>query len=127
MNKLDFHREMSNIFPGKYSNESPVTIANIKNYSGNDRRIFPITFPEKGDMGVEMTWHIKPTSTFRINIYFLKYGNWDIPLWSKSKLDGKWYRDSEKEKGTTFGNDKEKYPKILIGYCGHHLKTFSTQ
>ena len=127
LNKLDFHKEMSNIFPGKYSNESPVTIANIKNYSGNDRRIFPITFPEKGDMGVEMTWHIKPTSTFRINIYFLKYGNWDIPLWKKSNLDGKWYRDYKKEKGTTFGNNKEKYPKILIGYCGYHLKTFSTQ
>lgn len=122
---LDFHKEMSNIFPGKYSNESPVTIANIKNYSGNDRRIFPVIFPEKGEMGVEMTWHIKPTSIFRINICFMKYGNWDIPLWSN--LDGKWYRNFKKEKGTTFGKDKKDYPKIIIGYCGYHLKTFSTQ
>ena len=122
---LDFHKEMSNIFPGKYSNESPVTIANIKNYSGNDRRIFPVIFPEKGEMGVEMTWHIKPTSIFRINICFMKYGNWDIPLWSN--LDGKWYRNFKKEKGTTFGKEKKDYPKIIIGYCGYHLKTFSTQ
>jgi len=125
LNNLDFHKEISNIFPGKYSNESSVTIANIKNYSGNDRRIFPVIFPEKGEMGVEMTWHIKPTSTFRINICYMKYGNWDIPLWSN--LDGKWYRDFKKEKGTTFGKNKEDYPKIIIGYCGHHLKTFSTQ
>ena len=122
---LDFHKEMSNIFPGKYSNESPVTIANIKNYSGNDRRIFPVIFPEKGEMGVEMTWHIKPTSIFRINICSMKYGNWDIPLWSN--LDGKWYRNFKKEKGTTFGKEKKDYPKIIIGYCGYHLKTFSTQ
>ena len=125
LNNLDFHKEISNIFPGKYSNESSVTIANIKNYSGNDRRIFPVIFPEKGEMGVEMTWHIKPTSTFRINICYMKYGNWDIPLWSN--LDGKWYRNFKKEKGTTFGKNKEDYPKIIIGYCGHHLKTFSTQ
>jgi len=125
LNNLDFHKEISNIFPGKYSNESSVTIANMKNYSGNDRRIFPVIFPEKGEMGVEMTWHIKPTSTFRINICYMKYGNWDIPLWSN--LDGKWYRDFKKEKGTTFGKNKEDYPKIIIGYCGHHLKTFSTQ
>jgi len=125
LNNLDFHKELSNIFSGKYSNESSVTIANIKNYSGNDRRIFPVIFPEKGEMGVEMTWHIKPTSTFRINICYMKYGNWDIPLWSN--LDGKWYRNFKKEKGTTFGKNKEDYPKIIIGYCGHHLKTFSTQ
>ena len=125
LNNLDFHKEISNIFPGKYSNESSVTIANMKNYSGNDRRIFPVIFPEKGEMGVEMTWHIKPTSTFRINICYMKYGNWDIPLWSN--LDGKWYRNFKKEKGTTFGKNKEDYPKIIIGYCGHHLKTFSTQ
>ena len=124
-NNLDFHKEMSNIFPGKYSNESPVTIANIKNYSGNDRRIFPVIFPVKGEMGVEMTWHIKPTSIFRINICYMKYGNWDIPLWSN--LDGKWQRNFKKGKGTTFGKNKEDYPKIIIGYCGHHLKTFSTQ
>jgi len=125
MKMIDFHNKMRNLFPGRYSDESVVTLSNIKNYSGNDRRIFPVLLPEKGELGIEMTWHIKPTSTIRINIICLNYGNWDIPLWSK--IDGKWYRNYKKEKGTTFGNNKEEYPKIIIGYCGVHLKTFSQQ
>ena len=36
-----------------------------------------------------------------------------------------WIRNHEMEKGNYFGDDKGNYPKIIVGYCGVHLKTVS--
>jgi len=120
-----FNEEMCDLFPGKYSNESVETLKRIHKYKGNDRRIFPVSLPEKGELGIEMTWHIKPTDTFRIHIYYMKYGHWDIPMWENR--NGRWHRNHKKEKGTTLGSSRSDYPKIFIGYFGYHLKTFKSE
>jgi len=121
----NLHQELENLFPGKFSDESSATLSRIKNYSGNDRRIFPVILPQKGEFGIEMTWHIKPTSTIRINILALNHLKWDLHLWTNPL--GKWYRDFKNEKGTPFGKNPHDFPKIIIGYCGSHLKTFSDE
>jgi hypothetical protein len=120
---IDFHKEMAELFPGKYSDESRITLDNIKKYSGNNRRIFEVSLPDKGEIGIEMTWHIKVTGTIRINICCLNHSQSPIPLWSKH--DGRWIRNHKMEKGNYFGDNMEDYPKIIIGYCGVHLKTVS--
>jgi len=120
---INLYQEIENLFPGKFSDETGITLSRIKHYSGNDRRIFPIIIPQKGEFGIEMTRHIKPTSTIRINILALTHLKWDLPLWSN--YEGKWYRDFKNEKGTPFGKNPHDFPKIIIGYCGPHLKIFS--
>lgn len=120
---IDFHKEMAELFPGKYSDESRITLDNIKKYSGNNRRIFEVSLPDKGELGIEMTWHIKVTGTIRINICCINHAQKSIPLWSKH--EGRWIRNHEMEKGNYFGDDKGNYPKIIVGYCGVHLKTVS--
>ena len=120
---INLYQEIENLFPGKFSDETGITLSRIKHYSGNDRRIFPIILPQKGEFGIEMTRHIKPTSTIRINILALTHLKWDLPLWLN--YEGKWYRDFKNEKGTPFGKNPHDFPKIIIGYCGPHLKIFS--
>ncbi len=121
----NFYNEIGDLFPGKFSDESTATLSRIKKYSGNDRRIYPILLPEKGEFGVEITWHIKPTSNLRIYILCLHHLTWDLPLWRNH--EGKWYRAHKQEKGTPFGKDPHDFPKIIIGYCGEHLKIFSNE
>ena len=118
---VDFHNEMSNLFPGKYSDESRITLDNIKKYSGNNRRIFEVFLPDVGEVGIEMTWHIKVTNTIRINICCINFDQDPTPIWSKH--DGRWIRNHKMESVNYFGDNIEDYPKILIGYCGVHLKT----
>ena len=68
-----------------------------------------------------MTWHIKVTNTIRINICCINFDQDPIPIWSKH--DGRWIRNHKMESVNYFGDNIEDYPKILIGYCGVHLKT----